>query len=102
MKKLRYIKCRKCGNGIRIPLYWIIGVEGVFYCPSCRQYHRIDYRLGALLTGLGWALALGAINIMAWFTTTVTLAVAAVAFLPLAILFSFVLRRTLLVVRPKK
>ena len=85
--------CKKCGATVKIPWLWIFGLEMIFYCRECRQYCRINYKLGALLAGIGWALALVSIQLVAYFTTAFTITLAAILFFPLGFLYSFLLRR---------
>ena len=92
----RKITCAKCGTTVNIPWLWVLGLEMIFYCKSCRQFHRINYKLGALLAGSGWALAFVSLQLIAYFTTPLTITLAALLFLPLGFLFSFLLRRTAL------
>ncbi|MDR2936179.1 MAG: hypothetical protein LBU80_02405 [Rikenellaceae bacterium] len=96
MSQLRKITCDRCGAEVRIPLFWVLGIEGIFYCRACRQHFKIDYKLGALLAGLGWATAWAAMQLIACFTTAVTLTLAVLAFLPLGGFFSFAMRRAML------
>lgn len=92
----REIRCRTCGETVKIPWLWVLGLEMIFYCRSCRAYHRIHYIWGAVLAGTGWALAFASIQLLAYFTNRFTITLAAAAFLPLGILYSFLLRRTFL------
>jgi hypothetical protein len=71
----------------------VLGLEMIFYCKNCRKHLRINYKLGAILSAAGWALALAAIQMIAFFTSAFTLALAALAFLPLGVGFSFFLRK---------
>ena len=89
----RDTKCRKCGAKVNIPWLWAFGLEMIFYCPECRQYIKINYKLGAVLAGIGWALAFVSIQLVAYFTTAFTVTLAAALFLPLGFLYSFLLRR---------
>lgn len=93
MGKLREVKCGRCGSRVRIPWFWALGLEGVFYCRECRKYFRTDYRLGAVLTGAGWALALGTVQLIGYFTSAFTVILAAVLFLPAAFFYAFLLRK---------
>ena len=96
MGKLREVKCGRCGSRVRIPWFWALGLEGVFYCRECRKYFRIDYRLGAVLTGAGWALALGTVQLIGYFTSAFTVILAAVLFLPAAFFYAFLRRKILI------
>ncbi len=93
---LRKITCDRCGTEVRIPFFWVLGIEGIFYCKACKQHFKINYKWGALLAGLGWATAWAAMQLIAYFTTAVTLTLAVLAFLPLGVFFSFVMRRAVL------
>lgn len=87
------MRCPKCHTVVRVPWFWIFGIEGIFYCGECRQHLKINYRIGALLAGIGWALAFAGVQLIAYATSALTLTLAAIIFLPLAFLFSFLLRR---------
>lgn len=93
----REVRCSKCEETVKIPWLWVLGLEMIFYCKNCRKYFKINYKLGALLAGTGWALAFVSLQLIAWFTSAFTIILAAILFVPLGILFSFLLRRTLLV-----
>lgn len=54
---------------------------------------RINYRLGALLAGIGWAFAFAAVQLVAFFSSAFTITLGALLFLPFGIFFSFLLRR---------
>ena len=92
----REIRCGECGKTVKIPWLWVLGLEMIFYCKGCRQYHKINYKWGAVLAGIGWALAFASIQLIAYFASKFTIVLAAVAFFPLGFLYSFVLRRSAL------
>lgn len=100
----RKITCPKCGEPVRIPWLWVLGLEMIFYCPKCRKPLRIHFMLGALLAGIGWALAFVSLQSIAFFTTEFTIRLAVAAFFPLGFLYAYLLRRTALrwVCRKKK
>jgi hypothetical protein len=89
----REIRCPRCGKAVKIPWLWVLGLEMVFYCRECRQHLRINYKWGAVLTGIGWAGAFASIQLLSYFASKFTITLAAVAFLPLGFLYSFLLRR---------
>ena len=98
----REINCPQCGETVKIPWFWILGIEGIFYCPDCRRHLKINYKLGALLAGIGWALSFVAIQLVAWFTSALTILLAALLFIPLGFFFSFLFRRAILKRRIRK
>ncbi len=89
----REITCPKCGECVKIPWLWVLGLEMIFYCRECRKYFKINYKIGALLAGSGWALAFVSLQFIAFFTSAFTLVLAALLFLPLGFFYSFLLRR---------
>ncbi len=89
----RTINCPKCGECVKIPWLWVLGLEMIFYCKKCRKHLKINYKIGALLAGAGWALAFVSLQLIAFFTSAFTILLAVLAFLPLGIFFSFSLRR---------
>ncbi|MCD7963583.1 MAG: hypothetical protein LUF90_08580 [Rikenellaceae bacterium] len=97
--KLTEIKCPRCRVLVRIPKFWLIGLEGVFYCKQCKKHFKIDYRIGAVLSGIGFAASFAVIQFTAYFTSAFTMIVSVVLFLPLGVFFSFLLRRTFLVTK---
>ena len=92
----RKIRCAKCGAKVTIPWLWVLGIEMIFYCKECRQHYKINYKLGAVLAGTGWALAFVSLQLIAWFTVPFSVRLAAWLFVPLGIGFSFLLRRAAL------
>lgn len=92
----REIDCPRCGQKVKIPWLWVLGLEMIFYCRGCRKHFKIDYKLGALLSGAGWALAFASLQLIAYPTSAFTIYLAAGSFIPLGLLFSFLLRRTVL------
>lgn len=92
----REIKCGKCGETVKIPWLWVLGLEMNFYCKECRKRFYINYKIGALLAGTGWALAFVSLQLIAYFTSAFTIYLAAAAFLPLGFGYSFLLRRFVL------
>jgi hypothetical protein len=92
----REIHCPKCGEIVKIPWLWGLGLEMIFYCRKCRKPLRINYKWGAVLTGTGWALALVSLQFIAFFTSKFTIVVAAGTFFPLGFFYSFLLRRAAL------
>lgn len=99
---LREIKCGKCGSAVKIPFFWVLGIEGVFYCRQCKQHFKLNYKFGAVLTAVGWTLAMVTMQLLAFFTSAVTLTIAVIAFFPLAVFYSFLLRRFFLKRRRKQ
>ena len=89
----REIYCPKCGGYVKIPWLWVLGLEMIFYCNNCRKYFKINYKIGALLAGSGWALAFVSLQFIAFFTSAFTLVLAALLFLPLGFFYSFGLRK---------
>ncbi len=92
----RKITCPKCGESVKIPWLWVLGLEMIFYCKKCKKPLRINYKLGAVLAGTGWALAFVSLQFIAFFTSAFTLVLAAALFLPLGVFYSFLLRRGVL------
>lgn len=93
MAAWREIACPRCGRAVRIPWLWVLGLEMIFYCKGCKQHLKINYKWGAVLAGVGWALALAAVQLVGFFTSAVTVALAAAAFVPLGVGCSFFLRK---------
>ena len=53
LNERRTIACPRCGSAVRIPLFWIAGIEGIFRCKSCGLAFKTGYKAGAaLLLGL--------------------------------------------------
>jgi len=89
----RKIACPRCGHTVGIPWLWVLGLEMIFYCKGCKQPLRINYKLGAVLAGVGWALAWAGVQLLGFFSSAVTVAIAAAAFVPMGVGFSFFLRK---------
>ena len=50
LNERRTIACPRCGSAVRIPLFWIAGIEGIFRCKSCGLAFKTGYKAGAALS----------------------------------------------------
>ena len=58
LNERRTIACPRCGSAVRIPLFWIAGIEGIFRCKSCGLAFKTGYKAGAALSATGLVLSL--------------------------------------------
>ncbi len=93
MKNARTIACPRCGNSVRIPLYWTLGIEGIFRCRSCRQPFKTGYKMGALLSAVGLCLSMILMQVMVYLTSSYSLILFALLFIPVWFFFAFYLRK---------
>ncbi len=92
-KSCRHIVCPQCGQSVRIPLFWVLGIEGIFRCPSCRQAFKTGYKMGAILSGIGFCLSMVSVQLAVYVLGAGSLALGAAAIVPLWIFYAFLLRK---------
>ena len=90
----RNIKCPRCGSQVRIPVFWTLGIEGIFRCPSCKLPFKTGYRMGAALFAISLALSLACAQLLIYIFSSYSLPLFVLAAIPLWIIFGFILRKT--------
>ncbi len=93
MSSPRNITCPRCGASVRIPLFWIAGIEGIFRCKSCRLPFKTGYRMGALLFALAFSLSVVTVQLLVWIFSAYSLWFFILLLVPLWIVYGFIFRR---------
>ncbi len=102
MKKRGHITCPRCGADVKIPLYWIIGIEGVFHCNECRLPFKTGYKMGAVLHAFGLTLAISTVQILVYLLSAYSIALFVLAIIPLWLLFGYLLRKSYMLWKAKR
>ena len=102
MKQKRTIVCPQCGSRVRLPWPWILGIEMVFRCPSCRLVFKTGYKTGAALSALSLTLALGAMQLAVYLLSPYLMIPACAAAIPLWIWIASRMRRAVLLRRASR
>ena len=89
----RSVVCPQCGERVRIPWYWILGIEGIFRCPTCRLPFKTGYKMGAIYSALGLSFSILTIQLIVFLLSIKALIVAIVAVVPLWIFYAYRMRR---------
>jgi len=92
-KSCRHIVCPQCGQSVRIPLFWVFGIEGIFRCPACRLPFKTGYKTGAVLSGTGFCLSMVTVQLAVYVLGAGSLALGAAAIVPLWIFYAYLLRK---------
>lgn len=93
MMPSRRITCPRCGAPVRIPIYWALGIEGIFRCRACRQTFKTGYKMGAFLSALALCLAVAAVQLLVYLFSSYSLGLFALALIPLWLTTAFCLRK---------
>lgn len=90
----RTVVCPQCGERVKIPLAWIVGVEMIFRCtnPECKQTFRTGFKMGAVLFGLALTLALVSVNLLIFLFSSLSLPVMVLLIVPLWVAYGYVMR----------
>lgn len=89
----RSVVCPQCGERVRIPWYWILGIEGIFRCPTCRLPFKTGFKMGAVFSALGLSLSVLTIQIFVFLFSIKALAIAVVGVVPLWLFYAYRMRR---------
>ena len=101
-KGCRHIVCPQCGERVRIPLFWVLGIEGIFRCPSCRLAFKTGYKTGAILSGIGFCLSMACVQLAVYVLGAGSLALGALAIVPLWIFFAYLLRKRYMIAKIRR
>ena len=66
LNERRTIACPRCGSAVRIPLFWIAGIEGIFRCSRCGLAFKTGYKAGAALSATGLVLSLCTVQLLVY------------------------------------
>ena len=102
MNDRRSITCPRCGTRVKIPFFWIAGIEGIFRCGGCNLPFKTGYKTGAALFGLSLALSMATVQLLVFLFSAYTLWLFVLLLLPLWILYGFILRKQALLWRARR
>lgn len=89
----RSITCPRCGSSVHIPLYWALGIEGIFRCRECRLRFKTGYRMGAVLSAMALVISMALMQVMVFLLGAFTLSLFVLALVPVWLILAFYLRR---------
>ncbi len=89
----RIIKCPQCGNEVRIPWFWILGLEGIFRCSACKTPFKTGYKAGAILSALGLSFSVAIVQLIVYLFSIYSMVIAVILMIPLWLYFSFHMRK---------
>ncbi len=98
----RYITCPRCGEQVRIPTFWIVGVEGIFRCGGCKLTLKTGYRMGAVLFALALVLSLVCVQLLIYIFSSYSLPLMILLIIPLWLFFGFIMRRAYMMAKIKR
>ena len=75
MKTRGHITCPRCGADVKVPLYWAVGIEGIFRCRECRLPFKTGYKMGAVLSALGLTLAVATVQLLVYLLSIYSMAI---------------------------
>lgn len=84
---------------MRIPLYWIAGVEGIFRCKGCGLPFKTGYKMGAVLFALAFSLSVATVQLAVWLFSAYTLWLFCLLLVPLWIVYGYLIRRWYMMLR---
>ncbi len=86
------VVCPCCGEQVRLPRWWMWGVEGRFRCRSCDTRFRIGYKAGAVIAGIGWTAGYAALQFFAFVFSAQVGVLFFFLFIPVSIWITYRLR----------
>lgn len=91
--RFRIIKCPQCGNEVRIPWFWILGLESIFRCSNCKTPFKTGYKTGAVLSALGLSFSVAIVQLIAYIFSIYSMIIAIILMIPMWIFFAFHMRK---------
>ena len=92
MKTRGHITCPRCGADVKVPLYWAVGIEGIF--RECRLPFKTGYKMGAVLSALGLTLAVATVQLLVYLLSIYSMAIFILALIPLWLVYGYGLRKS--------
>ena len=89
MKTRGHITCPRCGADVKVPLYWAVGIEGIFRCRECRLPFKTGYKMGAVLSALGLTLAVATVQLLVYLLSIYSMAIFILALIPLWLVYGY-------------
>ena len=93
MKTRGHITCPRCGADVKVPLYWAVGIEGIFRCRECRLPFKTGYKMGAVLSALGLTLAVATVQLLVYLLSIYSMAIFILTLIPLWLVYGYGLRK---------
>ena len=90
------IHCPRCGEEVKLPLAWILGLEMVFYCSRCRKPFLLNYKFGAAAWAVGLICATLVIQLLGLIGCGFATTLSAIIFLPTVVAVALYIRTKLL------
>lgn len=90
---MRDIKCPQCGSTVRIPLFWALGIEGIFRCGGCRRPFKTGYKMGTVLSALALSIAMALMQLSVWVFGIYSMMIFVLLLIPVWLLMSFHFRK---------
>lgn len=100
--KCRELICPRCGAPVRIPLFWAIGIEGIFRCRNCGLPFKTGYKMGAVLSALGLSLSMATVQLLVYIFSIYSLLPFVLAMIPLWIVYAFRFRKAYMLRKTKR
>ena len=89
----REIKCPQCGGKVKIPWFWILGIEGIFRCQGCKLSFKTGYKMGAVLFALSLSLGVATLQSAVYAFSIYSMPLFVLLAVPAWIFYGFWLRR---------
>ena len=92
-QKHRLLTCPRCGAEVKIPLFWAIGIEGIFRCPNCRMPFKTGYKMGAIFMALALTLAVTTVQLLVYLFSIYSMVLFVLALIPLWLFYGYHFQR---------
>ena len=102
LKHNGHITCPRCGTDVKIPLFWVIGIEGIFRCSNCRMPFKTGYKMGAVFMALALTLAVTTIQLLVYIFSIYSMALFVLALIPLWLFYGYHFRQPYMLHKAKR
>lgn len=89
----RDIKCHDCGSTVKIPVFWALGIEGIFRCGQCRRPFKTGYKMGAVLSALALSISMALMQLLVWIFSIYSMVLFVLLLIPAWLFLSFHFRK---------
>lgn len=101
-QKHRQLTCPRCGAEVKIPLFWAIGIEGIFRCPNCRMPFKTGYKMGAIFMALALTLAVTTVQLLVYLFSIYSMVLFVLALIPLWLFYGYHFRKPFMLHKAKR
>lgn len=101
-QKHKVLRCPACGSTVRIPTFWVVGIEGVFRCKECRFVFKTGYKMGAVLSAIGLCLSILTAQILLYVLSVKAIPIAIAIIIPLWITYGYTMRKAYMIRKCKR